>query len=119
MAISLDSEGRGVEPIAVATTAPLTPPTLSRHALRSAAAEVEPARTTAPSVEPAPAAPTERPSPAAPAPVHPAPAADPGSFWNLPNSITALRAAVVPVLLLQPLFPGEVGSTAMAWIFIV
>jgi CDP-diacylglycerol--glycerol-3-phosphate 3-phosphatidyltransferase len=30
-----------------------------------------------------------------------------------------LRAAVVPVLLLHPLFAGEAGSTAMAWIFII
>lgn len=40
------------------------------------------------------------------------------TFWNLPNTITTLRAAVVPVLLLHPLFPGEVGSAVMAWIFI-
>jgi len=45
-------------------------------------------------------------------------ASDPGTFWNLPNTITALRAAVVPVLLLHPLFSGETGSTVMAWIFI-
>jgi CDP-diacylglycerol--glycerol-3-phosphate 3-phosphatidyltransferase len=47
------------------------------------------------------------------------PLTDPGTFWNLPNSITVLRAAVVPVLLLHPLFAGEFGSTVMAWIFIV
>ena len=46
-------------------------------------------------------------------------AGDPGAFWNLPNTITVLRAAVVPVLLLYPLVPGESGSTVMAWIFIV
>jgi CDP-diacylglycerol--glycerol-3-phosphate 3-phosphatidyltransferase len=40
-------------------------------------------------------------------------------FWNAPNTITVLRAAVVPVLLLLPLFPGERGSTVIAWIFIV
>ena len=39
-------------------------------------------------------------------------------FWNAPNTITVLRAGVVPVLLLLPLFPGETGSTLMAWIFI-
>ena len=39
-------------------------------------------------------------------------------FWNAPNTITMLRAAVVPVLLLLPLFPGERGSTVIAWIFI-
>lgn len=40
-------------------------------------------------------------------------------FWNAPNTITVLRAAVVPVLLLLPLFQGERGSTVLAWIFIV
>jgi len=40
-------------------------------------------------------------------------------FWNAPNTITMLRAAVVPVLLLLPLFPGESASTVFAWIFIV
>ena len=40
-------------------------------------------------------------------------------FWNAPNTITVLRAAVVPVLLLLPMFPGERGSTVLAWIFIV
>jgi len=40
-------------------------------------------------------------------------------FWNLPNSITMLRAAVVPVLLFLPFFTGETGSAFMAWFFIV
>jgi CDP-diacylglycerol--glycerol-3-phosphate 3-phosphatidyltransferase len=40
-------------------------------------------------------------------------------FWNLPNTITLLRAAVVPVLLLLPWLDDERGSTFMAWIFIV
>jgi CDP-diacylglycerol---glycerol-3-phosphate 3-phosphatidyltransferase len=40
-------------------------------------------------------------------------------LWNVPNTITLLRAAVVPVLLLLPLVPGETGSTVMAWFFIV
>lgn len=47
-------------------------------------------------------------------------------FWNLPNSITLLRAAVVPVLLFFPLFhggpdggPGEFVSSVFAWFFIV
>jgi CDP-diacylglycerol--glycerol-3-phosphate 3-phosphatidyltransferase len=39
-------------------------------------------------------------------------------FWNAPNTITMLRAAVVPLLLLLPLFPGESGSAVIAWIFI-
>lgn len=59
-------------------------------------------------------------TPAAPrgsAPASP-PSASATRFWNLPNTITALRAGVVPVLLLHPLFPGESASTVMAWIFI-
>ena len=39
-------------------------------------------------------------------------------FWNWPNTITLGRAIVVPVLLLLPFFPGEAGSTFMAWVFI-
>lgn len=39
-------------------------------------------------------------------------------FWNLPNTITTLRAAVVPVLLLLPWLSDERGSAFMAWIFI-
>jgi len=40
-------------------------------------------------------------------------------FWNLPNSITALRMLAVPVLLVLPLWPGPTGSRVVAWIFIV
>jgi CDP-diacylglycerol--glycerol-3-phosphate 3-phosphatidyltransferase len=40
-------------------------------------------------------------------------------FWNLPNTITVLRTAVIPVLLLLPAFPGERGSLVIAWCFIV
>jgi CDP-diacylglycerol--glycerol-3-phosphate 3-phosphatidyltransferase len=40
-------------------------------------------------------------------------------FWNLPNTITALRMAAVPLLLLLPLWPGPTGSRVVAWIFIV
>jgi CDP-diacylglycerol--glycerol-3-phosphate 3-phosphatidyltransferase len=39
-------------------------------------------------------------------------------FWNLPNSITMLRTAAVPVILLLPLFPDERSSAVIAWIFI-
>ena len=39
-------------------------------------------------------------------------------FWNLPNTITVVRAAVVPVLLLLPWFDDEPGSTLFAWLFI-
>ena len=40
-------------------------------------------------------------------------------FWNAPNTITVLRAGVVPVLLFLPLFPGKAASAVFAWIFIV
>ena len=105
MAISQGSEGPA-STLAATTPAPASAPTLSRHALRPTA---EAAVT---NFEPEAVA-------ADVPPVRPAHAADPGKFWNLPNSITALRAAVVPVLLVHPLFSGESGSTVMAWIFIV
>lgn len=96
MAISLDKE-----PVAP-SSAPRAPgPPLSRHALRATREdEAEPV-----------------PPPAPPAAVEPAPA-EPEHFWNLPNTITSLRAACVPVLLLLPLTPGETGSAVMAWFFI-
>jgi len=40
-------------------------------------------------------------------------------FWNLPNTITVLRTACVPVLLLLPLAQTPAGSRLIAWIFIV
>jgi CDP-diacylglycerol--glycerol-3-phosphate 3-phosphatidyltransferase len=40
-------------------------------------------------------------------------------FWNLPNTITVVRLAVVPVLLAFPLFDGRAGSQVVAWLFIV
>jgi CDP-diacylglycerol--glycerol-3-phosphate 3-phosphatidyltransferase len=40
-------------------------------------------------------------------------------FWNLPNTITVLRTAAVPVLLLLPLIQGRLGSQLLAWLFIV
>jgi CDP-diacylglycerol--glycerol-3-phosphate 3-phosphatidyltransferase len=40
-------------------------------------------------------------------------------FWNLPNTVTVLRAAVVPVLLLLPMAQGRFGSQLLAWLFIV
>ncbi len=40
-------------------------------------------------------------------------------FWNLPNTITVLRIAAVPVLLVLPWTPGEQGSAFVAWCFIV
>src|SRR5262245_33977059 len=98
MAISLDSEGRTTSvPIAAPATAPA--PTLSRHALRAAAEADGPAGGPA----------------SADAPMRSDHA---GPFWNLPNPITTLRAAVVPLLLLHPLFTGETASAVMAWIFI-
>lgn len=39
-------------------------------------------------------------------------------FWNLPNTITVLRTAVVPLLVAFPLFDGTTGSRVMAWLFI-
>jgi len=40
-------------------------------------------------------------------------------FWNLPNSITMVRTAAVPILLLLPVFPGRTGSRVIAWCFII
>src|SRR5262245_55271162 len=40
-------------------------------------------------------------------------------FWNLPNPITVLRTAAVPVLLLLPAFPAQSGSSVIAWCFIL
>jgi CDP-diacylglycerol--glycerol-3-phosphate 3-phosphatidyltransferase len=40
-------------------------------------------------------------------------------FWNWPNTITVVRTAVVPVLLMLPLASGERGSRVIAWLFIV
>jgi CDP-diacylglycerol--glycerol-3-phosphate 3-phosphatidyltransferase len=40
-------------------------------------------------------------------------------FWNLPNTITVLRTAVVPVLLTLPFLSGKFGSQIVAWLFIV
>jgi CDP-diacylglycerol---glycerol-3-phosphate 3-phosphatidyltransferase len=114
MAISLDKGSAGSEP---PSAPPQTPPSgsaagpvLSRHALR--------ATTASPAVDAAPE-PVER-APERPAArdVGSAPPLGPEKFWNLPNTITTLRAAVVPVLLLHPLFPSEAASAAMAWTFI-
>ncbi|MBJ19753.1 MAG: CDP-diacylglycerol--glycerol-3-phosphate 3-phosphatidyltransferase [Deltaproteobacteria bacterium] len=40
-------------------------------------------------------------------------------FWNLPNTVTMLRIAVVPVLVFLPVAQGVSGSRFMAWAFIV
>ncbi|MDJ0790058.1 MAG: CDP-diacylglycerol--glycerol-3-phosphate 3-phosphatidyltransferase [Myxococcota bacterium] len=40
-------------------------------------------------------------------------------FWNLPNTITVVRTAIIPMLLAFPLFDGPAGSRIMAWAFIV
>ncbi len=40
-------------------------------------------------------------------------------FWNPPNTITVLRTAVVPVLVVLPMFRGEMGSAVIAWCFVV
>lgn len=49
-------------------------------------------------------------------------AAPPERFWNLPNSITVLRAAVIPPLVAFPLLPvmqTPAGSRIVAWLFII
>ena len=40
-------------------------------------------------------------------------------FWNLPNTITVVRMAVVPVLVGFPLYDAWVGSHVVAWLFII
>jgi CDP-diacylglycerol--glycerol-3-phosphate 3-phosphatidyltransferase len=40
-------------------------------------------------------------------------------FWNLPNTITVVRLAVLPVLIGFPLYAGRVGSHVVAWLFIL
>jgi CDP-diacylglycerol--glycerol-3-phosphate 3-phosphatidyltransferase len=42
-------------------------------------------------------------------------------FWNLPNSITMVRTAAVPILLLLllPVFRSPTGARIIAWCFIV
>ena len=40
-------------------------------------------------------------------------------FWNLPNTITVVRTAVVPVLIGFPHYSGPVGSEVVAWLFII
>jgi len=49
----------------------------------------------------------------------PAPVPTRERFWNLPNTITVVRMAVVPVLVGFPLYAGEVGSQVVAWLFII
>ncbi|MBW2269611.1 MAG: CDP-diacylglycerol--glycerol-3-phosphate 3-phosphatidyltransferase [Deltaproteobacteria bacterium] len=44
--------------------------------------------------------------------------APPERFWNLPNSVTMLRIAVVPVLLLLPLAADPASSRIIGWLFI-
>ncbi len=39
-------------------------------------------------------------------------------FWNAPNTVTLIRIGVVPLLLLLPVWPGELGSQLVAWLFI-
>jgi len=45
--------------------------------------------------------------------------AKPETFWNLPNSITMLRTAVVPVMLALPWYTDERSSTFFAWVYIL
>jgi len=51
------------------------------------------------------------------------PGSAPGSgsrevFWNLPNTITMLRIAAVPILLFIPYALSKTGSQVMAWCYI-
>ena len=39
-------------------------------------------------------------------------------IWNLPNTLTLLRMAVVPVMLLMPFLLDERGSSFLAWLYI-
>ncbi len=39
-------------------------------------------------------------------------------FWNGPNTLTVIRTAAVPALLLLPVMSGRLGSHVMAWLFI-
>ena len=40
-------------------------------------------------------------------------------FWNVPNTITVVRLAVIPVLLAFPQFPDPASSRIVAWLFII
>ncbi|MEE2664227.1 MAG: CDP-diacylglycerol--glycerol-3-phosphate 3-phosphatidyltransferase [Myxococcota bacterium] len=40
-------------------------------------------------------------------------------IWNLPNALTMLRMAVVPLMLGMPLMLTERGSTVLAWLYIL
>jgi CDP-diacylglycerol--glycerol-3-phosphate 3-phosphatidyltransferase len=40
-------------------------------------------------------------------------------FWNLPNTVTMVRTAAVPILMMLPLYPEPRGSQVVAWCFIV
>jgi len=53
------------------------------------------------------------------APPRPEPAVRHEKFWNLPNTLTVLRIAVVPVFLVFPwVEASRVGSQVVAWLFI-
>ena len=99
MAISLDDER--VAPTASATT---SCPPLSRHAFARAEPGVsDPSKSTTSGVS------------AAPKPT----AAKAETFWNLPNTITVLRTAAVPLMLALPWYTDERSSAIFAWIYIV
>ncbi len=40
-------------------------------------------------------------------------------FWNLPNTITVVRTAAIPILLLLPFYPGPRGSYLIGWCFTI
>ena len=39
-------------------------------------------------------------------------------IWNVPNTLTLMRMAVVPVLLFMPFLLDEQGSSYLAWLYI-
>ena len=40
------------------------------------------------------------------------------AFWNLPNSLTMARIAVIPVVMILMLFPGRFMCQVAMWLFI-
>ena len=40
-------------------------------------------------------------------------------IWNLPNALTMLRMAIVPVMLALPFMLSEAGSAILAWLYIL
>ena len=47
------------------------------------------------------------------------PVPDRERFWNVPNTITVVRLAVIPVLNAFPSYPDPVSSRIVAWLFVI